>query len=214
MKINTPNKLIILRFIFTIIIITLLLVNNIQEGFISYEELYLNENSIYFSINLAAFILFIFSVFTDFLDGYLARKNNQVTNFGKLFDPLVDKILVNSLLVIFAVAFKIPIWVAILFIIRDLYMDSIRAKAASDNIIISANVYGKLKTLFQFIGISVLFFIYSTPETGNAFYNYSSIYSLSLIPLLIGLFFSYFSAIKYSIDYFNTSKKQHGKIKQ
>ena len=191
MKLNTPNKLIILRFLLTIIVIILLLA---IPFFPEFTFLILENDVSWF--NLIAMIFFVFAAFTDWLDGWLARKNNQVTNFGKLFDPLADKILVNSVLVIFTVYSRIPVWVVLIFIIRDILVDGLRMILTSKGKILAAGKSGKLKTLFQFIGITLLFIFYPTPPVSWNF-NYLTLNSLFLIPLYIGLFFSIASGFIY-----------------
>lgn len=125
---------------------------------------------------LLAGILFLIASFTDFLDGYLSRKYHWVSDFGKLWDPIADKILINSVLIIFAgancngrmlVFFIIPI----LMIIRDTIVDACRMYAASKNIVVAANIYGKMKTLTQIIAIAFIYFFFS--------WNYFDISSLS-----------------------------------
>lgn len=195
MNLNTPNKLIIFRFILTLIIIIIL----------SFVPLSLTNNfsfsigsDIYVSwLNVIALILFIIASFTDYLDGYLARKNNQITNFGKFFDPLADKILINSVLVFFAAFEYIPIWIVIIFIIRDIMVDGLRMNLSTKGKVLSADKFGKLKTFFQMIGIIVLFIIHSQPTSNYWGYNYDSYYAFSLIPILIALYFSIYSGIKY-----------------
>lgn len=195
MNLNTPNKLIILRFILTLIIIIIL-------SFIPFSL----KNNFSFSIgsdiyvswlNVIALILFIIASFTDYLDGYLARKNNQITNFGKFFDPLADKVLINSVLVFFAAFEYIPIWIVVIFIIRDIMVDGLRMNLSTKGKVLSADKFGKLKTFFQMIGIIVLFIIHSQPTSNYWGYNYDSYYTFSLIPILIALYFSIYSGIKY-----------------
>ncbi|BDV02800.1 CDP-diacylglycerol--glycerol-3-phosphate 3-phosphatidyltransferase [Candidatus Hepatoplasma crinochetorum] len=195
MNLNTPNKLIIFRFILTFIIIIIL----------SFVPLSLTNNfsfsigsDIYVSwLNVIALILFIIASFTDYLDGYLARKNNQITNFGKFFDPLADKVLINSVLVFFAAFEYIPIWIVVIFIIRDIMVDGLRMNLSTKGKVLSADKFGKLKTFFQMIGIIVLFIIHSQPTSNYWGYNYDSYYAFSLIPILIALYFSIYSGIKY-----------------
>lgn len=120
-------------------------------------------------INLVFFIVFIFFVIaclSDYLDGYLARKNHQVTDLGKFIDPVADKLLINSL-VIFLIAPSIfapyvpnadtvlsfNMWCAMLLIVRDIIVDALRLIAAKKDIVIAANGFGKLKTVLQMIAI-------------------------------------------------------------
>ncbi|MCQ2799172.1 MAG: CDP-diacylglycerol--glycerol-3-phosphate 3-phosphatidyltransferase [Bacilli bacterium] len=114
-------------------------------------------------IYLIAFIIFMVASLTDFLDGYLARKNNQVTDLGKFLDPVADKILVNSVLIYLALPHfgapnqaVIPLFCVILMIARDLIIDAFRLSGATKGAVLAANIYGKLKTVFQMIAIPMV----------------------------------------------------------
>lgn len=104
----------------------------------------------------AAIVLFILASITDYYDGYFARKNNQVTNLGKFLDPVADKILVSSLLILFVFQNKVDIWMVILFITRDTLIGGIRAAASADGVIISAQTTGKWKAALQMISIPLI----------------------------------------------------------
>lgn len=104
----------------------------------------------------AAIVLFIIASITDYYDGYYARKYNQVTNLGKFLDPVADKILVSSLLILFVFQQKVDIWMVILFITRDTLIGGIRAAASSDGVIISAQTTGKWKAALQMISIPLI----------------------------------------------------------
>lgn len=103
-----------------------------------------------------AAIIFVAASFTDFLDGYLARKNNLVTNYGKIMDPLADKLLVLTALIALAVQNKLAIWVVIIILARELGITSLRAVASSEGIVIAAGPWGKLKTVTQMVAIVLL----------------------------------------------------------
>lgn len=131
-----------------------------------FEELYtpLLGNTGINLIFLIIFIVFVGAAFTDFLDGYLARKNHQVTNLGKFLDPVADKLLINSL-IIFLIApslvarynveqtVSFNLWCAILIIARDIIIDALRFIAARKGTVIAANIFGKLKTVLEMIAI-------------------------------------------------------------
>lgn len=104
----------------------------------------------------AAIILFMTASITDYYDGYFARKYNQVTNLGKFLDPVADKILVSSLLILFVYQQKVDIWMVILFITRDTLIGGIRAAASADGIIIDAQTTGKWKAALQMISIPLI----------------------------------------------------------
>jgi len=164
-----PNILIIVRFFFAVIVISLLLLIPIFPVD-KYPSLYVNYANINVNIlNFVALFFFVIATYTDYLDGHLARKNNQITSFGKIFDPLADKILVNSVLIIFTLFGRVPIIFTIIFIIRDLLVDGLRISLASTGEVLSAQKLGKLKTMFQFFGLIILFVIF--PSNGDMYYN-------------------------------------------
>ena len=159
---NLPTKITFTRIIATVIMIAALFIMSL----IDFQSPVLGNTK----INLVFFIVFIFFViasYTDHLDGHLARKNNQVTNLGKFLDPVADKLLINSM-IIFLVAPNLfakyatgqvacfSVWCAIIFIARDIVVDALRFIAAQKNVVIAANIFGKLKTVLQMVAISVV----------------------------------------------------------
>ena len=157
---NLPTKITFTRIIATVLLIIALFIMSL----IDFKSPVLGNTG----INLVFLIIFIFFVvasFTDFLDGYLARKNNQVTDLGKFLDPVADKLLVNSM-VIFLIApslfakyaegqiISFNMWCAILLIVRDIVVDALRFIAAQKKVVIAANIFGKLKTVFEMVAIS------------------------------------------------------------
>lgn len=101
-------------------------------------------------------LVFVLASATDLLDGYIARKSKQVTKLGVLLDPLADKLLVISALVIFVDMEVIPAWIAIVIIIREFVVTGLRIVALSKDIIIPAEMGGKVKTITQFVSIFIL----------------------------------------------------------
>lgn len=106
---------------------------------------------------IIAIAIFLVAAFTDFLDGYLARKYNLVSNLGKLLDPIADKMLFYSGLFLIIVTDILPLWAcAIIFFInlcRDFSIDCLRMLAASKNVVLAANIFGKIKTFIAFIAV-------------------------------------------------------------
>lgn len=100
---------------------------------------------------IVATIIFAIASFTDFLDGYLARRDNLVTNFGKFADPLADKILVCSAMIMLVSSGEMPAWGVIIIIAREFTITGFRIIAASENITIAASPLGKFKTVTQLI---------------------------------------------------------------
>jgi CDP-diacylglycerol--glycerol-3-phosphate 3-phosphatidyltransferase len=108
------------------------------------------------NFEIYATIIFIVASLTDFLDGYIARSRNLVTNFGKFADPLADKLLVTAALVSFIEIGKIQAWVVMIILAREFIVSIFRAVAASNGIVIAASAWGKAKTISQMIAIILL----------------------------------------------------------
>ena len=101
-------------------------------------------------------ILFVAASITDWFDGYLARKNHLVTNFGKFMDPLADKLLVCSAMICMIELGRLPAWFVIIIIGREFIISGFRLIAAENGIVIAANYWGKFKTVSQMIMIILL----------------------------------------------------------
>jgi len=108
---------------------------------------------------IAAFILFVAASVTDFFDGYLARKHNLVSNFGKIMDPLADKILVYSAFCLMVDDNTIAGWMLIVILAREFVVAGMRTVAASEGIVIAAAMSGKIKTVLQMIAVPLLLFV-------------------------------------------------------
>lgn len=143
---NTPNKLTIMRMLLVPAMLIVSLFNipgeilGVPLGFIIMD------------------IIFIVGALTDKFDGYLARKNNQVTTFGKFLDPIADKILVISAFIILVEKGKIQAWIPVIIIIREFLVSGYRLIAVEkEGKVVAANVWGKLKTVTQMIAIILAF---------------------------------------------------------
>lgn len=143
---NLPNKLTIFRIILVIIMIILTLFNIQGEVF---------------GIPIVAIILdaiFIIASITDKLDGYLARSRNEITTFGKFLDPIADKILVITAMIILVEMGRLPAWIPTIIVFREFIMSGYRLVAVQNGgKVIAANIWGKLKTVTQMIAIIVAF---------------------------------------------------------
>lgn len=148
---NLPNKITISRLIIAVIMIFFAVFPWANVGASSILTTLGNTGFIILDLILA--ILFVVGSATDAIDGKIARKYNLITDFGKFFDPLADKFLVNSALIFLACYGRIPALIIILMIGRDLAVDGIRFMAASKGEVIAANIFGKLKTVFQMVTI-------------------------------------------------------------
>lgn len=104
----------------------------------------------------AALAIFIIASMTDFLDGYIARKNHLVTNFGKFMDPLADKLLVSAAMICLVSIDRLPAWMVIIIISREFAISGFRLIAADNGIVIAASWWGKFKTVSQMIMIILL----------------------------------------------------------
>lgn len=154
---NTPNKLTLFRIILVIPFITILAMavayNTPGSGFSFTKS---PEKSMYMMIAGGIFVL---AMITDFIDGYLARKNNQVTSFGKLFDPLADKFITTTALIMLSVLGVVPFYITLMFVLRDLLVDGSRNLAAQNKANIAASWYGKWKTMILSVGLTIVFFV-------------------------------------------------------
>ncbi len=108
---------------------------------------------LYFRWDFLATLVFVLACLTDFFDGYIARKHGLVTNFGKFADPVADKILVASIMVLLVQQGRFPWWALCIVIIRELAVDGLRLVAVEQGIVIPAGMLGKLKTNFQMFGV-------------------------------------------------------------
>lgn len=106
--------------------------------------------------NYIALAIFIAASLTDMFDGYLARKNNQVTNFGKFMDPLADKLLVCAALICLMDIEKLPSWIVIVIISREFIISGFRLIASDNGLVIAASWWGKAKTISQMLMIVIL----------------------------------------------------------
>jgi len=134
---NLPNAISLLR-IFTAPILILLLISPDKKT------------------NLIAAIVFAVASLTDWLDGYLARKMGLETTFGKFLDPLADKLLIATALVMLIPMGRVPVWMAALIIGREIAVTGLRAVVSREGVIISASRLGKYKTVFQIVSVIAL----------------------------------------------------------
>ena len=158
---NLPNKLTMVRIFMTFLIILILLFP-FSAMCIDIMPLFINESLTVDIRYPIAGVLFILASVTDFIDGYIARSRNLITDFGKTMDAIADKILVNSVLIILcAQGFVHPI-IPVVVIVRDTIVDSIKMVAGSKGNVVAAIKTGKFKTASLMIGI-VLTLFYNLP---------------------------------------------------
>lgn len=158
---NLPNRLTISRIILSFIIIGLLLFPFDAAG-IEIPRIFINEAIVVDIRYPIAGILFIIASLTDFADGYIARKYNLITDFGKMSDAIADKVLVNSVLIILSSTGFIHPIIAVVVVVRDSIVNSIKMAAGSKGKVVAAIKSGKLKTACLMVGI-VLTLFYNLP---------------------------------------------------
>lgn len=151
---NTPNKLTIFRIALVPMIVLVIIFPYAHFNIIIPSYVI---NGVFIPLkNLIALGLFMLASFTDFLDGYLARKNNQITTFGKFLDPIADKVLVNTMFILLAYQGVVPVVAVLLMIWRDTMVDGIRMMASAQGKTIAAGILGKVKTVVQILAIGLL----------------------------------------------------------
>jgi CDP-diacylglycerol--glycerol-3-phosphate 3-phosphatidyltransferase len=143
-------------------------------------------------------LVFGIASLTDFLDGYLARRSGQITKFGIILDPIADKFLVISALIVLVDMGRLPAWIAITIIVREFLITGLRVVALSKDIVIPAEMGGKIKTTIQIIAILCLIFTQSILDidvSGISFYD------IGYVLIWIALFLSILSGITYTISF-------------
>lgn len=139
-----------------------------------------------------AFIFIIASI-TDFLDGYLARRSGEVTKFGIILDPIADKFLVISALIVLVEMERLQAWIAIIIIVREFLVTGLRVVALSKDIIIPAETGGKIKTTLQITAIICLILMKSIVNI--------HLYDIGIILIWIAMVLSIVSGVKYTISF-------------
>lgn len=191
MKMNLPNKLTIVRMILALVIIILLVFPFDAIG-LEIPKLFVNETLVIDIKYIISGILFILASVTDFLDGYIARKYNLVTDFGKMMDAIADKVLVNSVLIILAASGFIHPIIAVIVVVRDTVVNSIKMVASSKGKVVAAIKSGKIKTASLMVGI-VLTLFYNLPfELWN--------FKVSDFLLVVAAVLSLISAVQYYVQ--------------
>ena len=148
---NLPNKLTVFRIILVPIMIFVWLFPYEQFNFMFYE---FNFGPVSLSsLNIVVLVIFALASITDMLDGMIARNYNMITTFGKFADPIADKLLVNTTLIIMASKHLIPVLPVVIMLGRDIIVDGCRMIASKNGVVVAAGYLGKLKTVSQMIAI-------------------------------------------------------------
>lgn len=158
---NTANKLTISRIVMAVIILIILMVPWNEFGITIPSFLVMNKVLMDIRYPIAGFI-FVIACVTDYLDGTIARKEKTLTDFGATLDAIADKVLVNGVLILLAYNGFISVVVPVVIIIRDIIVDALRVLSAKNKVIIKASKWGKVKTIFMMVGLSLMLF-YNLP---------------------------------------------------
>ncbi len=194
MKLNIPTKITLARIFLVLALLIFLFVCSFMPEAGIWRPF---GNSGVCAVTLIATIVFIVASATDYLDGHLARKWNQVTDLGKFLDPIADKMLVNSTLVFlcFLYPHSAVLWFCVvLMIIRDLVVDTLRFLAAKKGVVLAANIFGKAKTVLQMVAIPFALlggwpFTYFDSSWGYGRFVYLFIYAATAMSLISGFIY-------------------------
>ena len=184
---NLPNKITCVRLVISAIVLIILCVpwSSLGVEFPIYSFYSVEFVNIKYII---CGVLFLIGSVTDFLDGYIARKYNLITDFGKVMDAIADKVLVNGVLIILAYDKFIPLIVPVIIITRDIIVDSIKMACGSKGKVVAASWPGKIKTICMMIGITLVFF-YNIPFAfiGNGIrLDYMFVYIATIMSIISG----------------------------
>ena len=189
---NLPTKFTVARLILSILIITILLFPFYAVG-VTFPKYYWYGNVVD-SRYLIAGVIFIIASLTDFIDGYIARKYNMVTDTGKMLDSIADKVLTNTVLVILASTQYINAIIPVVIIVRDIVVNAIKMEAAAKGKVVAAIGSGKLKAAALMVGIVLCLF-----------YNFP----FEIWSIRVDLFLLYFATIMSlvsMVEYYNLNK--------
>jgi CDP-diacylglycerol--glycerol-3-phosphate 3-phosphatidyltransferase len=162
---NLPNVLTVLRIMLVPVLVVALL-GNTPEG------------------DVLAAIVFALASLTDFVDGYLARARDSITNFGKLMDPLADKLLIIAALISLVSLHRLPAWIAMVIITRELAVTMLRLGATQAGVVMAASMFGKVKTCLQIAAILAVIAVHGQPLWVSAL-----LYLTAAVTVLSGLDF-------------------------
>ena len=151
----------------------------------------------FWSLVLAA--LFVLASITDFLDGFIARRYNMITTLGKFLDPLADKLIVNTAMILMIPIGRIDAWIVVIIIMRDLIVDGIRSIASSEGIYIQASALGKQKTLAQIIAVTALMIHYP-------FFGLDA-HFVGTVILYVALLLTIYSGMDYFVKFYQGTGK-------
>jgi len=158
---------------------------------------------------IIAVLLFAVASVTDWLDGYIARRQNLVSMTGKFLDPLADKLLVITALIMLVPLGRLPAWILIIIVAREISVTALRSMAAGEGMIIEAGGGGKLKTAFQMTGLLGLITHYTYAVNYFGLEVYINFHRIGFWFLVISVFFSLWSAGAYFTDFLRAVEQRH-----
>ena len=192
---NLPNKLTVFRILLVPILCLVWLFPyeqvGIYFGYVAFGHITVSY------LNLIVLGIFAVASITDFFDGQIARRRNMVTTFGKFADPIADKLLVNTMLIIMSYKRMIPVLPCVIMICRDIIVDGCRMIAAQHGTVVSAGILGKLKTVLQMLTIILVLFNNLPFELYNLPVDEIMIWFTAFVSAAGG--YSYFAQLKHYI---------------
>lgn len=176
-RLNLPNVLTLARMVAIPAVVLLLLPDA--------------DRSIPPNRSLAAFLIFVSAAVTDLFDGYIARRYHMITDMGKLLDPLADKLLVCAAMIMLIPPARVPAWMAVIVVAREIGVTALRGLASTEGVVIAASALGKWKTLLLNIGVATLILHY--PPFGLPI----PVHQLGIGVLAVGLVLTTWSGLDY-----------------
>lgn len=176
-RLNLPNVLTVARMVSIPAVVLLLLPDA--------------DRSIPPDRSLVAFLIFVSAALTDLFDGFIARRYHMITNLGKLLDPLADKLLVCAAMIMLIPPARVPAWMAVIVVAREIGVTALRGLASTEGVIIAASTLGKWKTLLLNIGVATLILHY--PPFGLPI----PVHELGIGVLSVGLILTTWSGLDY-----------------
>ena len=212
-KMNLPNKLTMLRIILVPVFILCLCIPVEFWQFLEENLTFVNAEVASTVMSYLALIIFAVAAFTDFLDGRISRKNGIVTKFGKIMDPLADKLLVSAGFIMLTGLGIVPAFVTAVVVFRDFFVNALRMFGSDNAKDVSAGISGKVKTLFQMLTITFSLLSYAMmPTMGiGSFMKYSldmnAFELLVNVTMSVTIIFTVVTTIWSFVDYFNRFKE-------
>ncbi len=204
-KKNLPNIITAIRIFLVVPILVIMLIPSLDKTLWEKEI----DTGIIIQIRLnylISLVLFVIAALSDFLDGYLARKWEVVSTFGKILDPIADKLLINTIMIVLTLQHQVLIVLVLIMIMRDIIVDALRMHAIKNNIDVAADIYGKMKTVFQMFAICFVLLISSNatiifPTSSCWWY-----YGVQNLGFYLATMFSVGSLINYAYKIFKPQK--------